>query len=187
MCILVRTILPFLIIMAMQMSLGSDVRAGQLLEAQNAFYRGDYDAALKLIRPLANEGDAVAQYNMGFFHFQGIALPQDDAAAAKWFRKSAVQGYTKAQYALAVAYGLAARQDHAEAQYSLAVMHGNGKGVVKSYPEAFFWFHLAATRHGNANKQIRDLAAQQRDRAASKITPLERVKALQRAAEWKPE
>jgi TPR repeat protein len=151
-------------IMAMQMSLGSDVRAGKLLEAQNAFYRGDYDAALKLIRPLANEGDAVAQYNMGFFNFQGITLSQDDAAAAKWFRKSAVQGYTKAQCALAVAYGLAARQDHAEAQYS-----------------------LAARRHGNANKQIRDLTAEQRDRAASKITPLERVNALQRAAEWKPE
>jgi TPR repeat protein len=54
-----------------------------------AHSRGDYQKALRLIRPLANDGDAVAQFNLGLMYATGQGLQQDNAAAASWFRKAA--------------------------------------------------------------------------------------------------
>jgi uncharacterized protein len=41
------------------------VAAGTFEDAVDAHARGDYAKALRLIRPLANDGDASAQFNLG--------------------------------------------------------------------------------------------------------------------------
>jgi hypothetical protein len=41
------------------------VAAGRFEDAVDAHARGDYAKALRLIRPLANDGDASAQFNLG--------------------------------------------------------------------------------------------------------------------------
>jgi len=46
-------------------------------EGLDAYERGDYDTALKEWRPLAEQGDASGQFNLGFMYDQGLGVPQD--------------------------------------------------------------------------------------------------------------
>ncbi len=71
------------------------------LEAYDA---GDYQTALQEWRPLANEGDADAQYNLGLMYDGGKGVPLDDAEAVKWYRLAADQGDADAQTNLGLMY-----------------------------------------------------------------------------------
>jgi TPR repeat protein len=68
------------------------VAAGPLEDADAALKRRDYATALRLIRPLAERGDANAQYNLGVFYDNGLGVPQDKVRAYMWFNLSAAQG-----------------------------------------------------------------------------------------------
>jgi TPR repeat protein len=61
----------------------------QLRAADAAYSRGDYAAALRLIRPLADKGNANAQHNLGALYVEGRGVPQNDAEAMKWYRLAA--------------------------------------------------------------------------------------------------
>ncbi len=52
------------------------------------------------IRRLAEQGDADAQYNLGYRYSTGIGVPQDRAEAARWLRLAASQGHVQAQHFL---------------------------------------------------------------------------------------
>ncbi len=58
--------------------------------------------ALRLWRPLAAQGYAYAQYNLGGMFHEGQGVPRDYAEAVKWYRKAAKQGYSQAQYNVGV-------------------------------------------------------------------------------------
>jgi TPR repeat protein len=73
------------------MSFAGSVAAGPLEDADVAVKRRDY-ATVRLIRPLAEQGDATAQYNLGFFYDNGLDVPQDQVSAYMWFSLSAAQG-----------------------------------------------------------------------------------------------
>jgi uncharacterized protein len=73
-------------------SFASSVAAGPLEDAAAAVKRRDYAAALRLIRPLAEQGDASAQYNLGVFYDNGLGVPQDYVSALMWLNLSAAQG-----------------------------------------------------------------------------------------------
>jgi TPR repeat protein len=49
-----------------------------------AAQRGNYATALREWRPLAEQGDAGAQYNLGVMYENGQGVPQDHAEAVKW-------------------------------------------------------------------------------------------------------
>jgi TPR repeat protein len=68
------------------------VVAGPLEDANAAIKRRDYATAVRLIRPLAEQGDANAQYNLGVFYDNGLGVPQDKVRAYMWFNLSAAQG-----------------------------------------------------------------------------------------------
>ena len=61
-------------------------------EAVAAYQRGDYATAIRELRPLAEQGDADAQFNLGTMYGIGLGVPQDFAKAVKWYRKAAEQG-----------------------------------------------------------------------------------------------
>ena len=67
----------------------SAAMAGQFEDGISAANRGDYATALTLWRPLAEQGDAVAQFNIGISYLNGYGRPKDVAQAEKWFRLSA--------------------------------------------------------------------------------------------------
>ena len=60
----------------------SPLAAGPVGDAVDAIAHGDYVKALRLTRPLANDGDAEAQYNLGLMYVSGRGVQQDYAAAA---------------------------------------------------------------------------------------------------------
>ncbi len=51
-----------------------------------AYQRGDYATALRIFRQLAEQGDASAQYNLGFMYDNGQGVTQDYAVAVRWYR-----------------------------------------------------------------------------------------------------
>jgi uncharacterized protein len=61
------------------------VAAGTFEDAIDAHARGDYAKALRLIRPLANDGDASAQFNLGLLYMAGQGVQRDSAAFALRF------------------------------------------------------------------------------------------------------
>jgi TPR repeat protein len=134
---------------------------GQLEDATTAYKRGDYATAFRLIKPLAEQGEAIAQYNLGQMYKMGRGVPQDYAEAAKWFRKAAEQGEAIAQNSLGVTYDKgygvpqdyveavkwyrkAAEQGEATAQSNLGFMYDQGQGVPQNDAEAMKWYRKAA-------------------------------------------
>ena len=115
-----------------------------------AHKRGDYATALREWRPLAEQGDAGAQNNLGDTYRKGLGVPQDYAEAARWYRRAAEQGYFVAQN-------------------SLGVMYDNGYGVHQDYVEAHMWYNLAAA--GSPPGEERDRAANNRGIVAKLMTP----------------
>ena len=51
---------------------------------------------LDTVRQAAEQGDAKAQFSLGFMYANGQGVPKDDAEAMKWYRLAADQGYAAA-------------------------------------------------------------------------------------------
>lgn len=169
----------------------ADFQAG--MDANN---REDYATALREWRPLAEQGNALAQYNLGLLYRKGRGVPQDDVQARKWYEKAAAQEQAKAQFNLGTLYfngegvpkdyqqalrwfRLAADQGEALAQTKIAIMYDEGQGVPKNIVQAYKWHSLAATNGDKPAPQLRDLLANQ-------MTPAQIAEAQQLAQEWKP-
>ena len=80
----------------LMLSLAAPVAAGPLEDADAAMKRHDYKTALRLIRPLAEQGNANAQYNLGVFYDNGLGVPQDRIRAYMWLSLAAMQGRERA-------------------------------------------------------------------------------------------
>ena len=134
-----------------------------------AYERGDYAAALKEWRTLADRGDAHGQTALGHAYKTGRGVPQDYTEAARWYRLAADQGDATAQYFLGVLYNLgegvpqdyaealrwyrlAADQGDADAQNALGYAYDTGQGVPQDHIEAVRWYRLAANQ-GDATAQ----------------------------------
>jgi len=73
--------------------------AGPFEDASDAYEREDYATAVRLLRPLAERGDAAAQFQLGVMYDNGIGVRQNHAEAAKWYRLAAEQGNVAAHIA----------------------------------------------------------------------------------------
>ena len=60
-------------------------------EGGDAYNRGDYETALKELRPLAEKGNANAQFNLAQMYDKGQGVPQDYQQAARWFTKTSMR------------------------------------------------------------------------------------------------
>ena len=90
-----------------------------------SYLKGDYQAAFDEWLPLAELGDAEAQYNLGVMFDQGASVEQDLSRAASWYRKAAEQGFM-------------------DAQTNLGMMYVRGEGVPTDHAEASNWLQRAA-------------------------------------------
>src|SRR5215212_10085492 len=99
-----------------------------------AYRRGDYAAAVRLLRPVAEAGDVRAQLNLAELYNNGLGVPQDRKEAAKW-------------------YGLAAAKDNVFAQVELGILYDYGHGVPKDLKQAAAWYAKSAD-HGNPVAQL---------------------------------
>ncbi len=163
-----------------------------------AYWRGDYTTALQKFKPLAEQGDATAQFNLGCMYAESQGVPQDYAEAMKWTRKAAAQGLASAQFNLGFIYAegqsvpqdyakalkwycKAAEQGTAKAMNNLGFMYGTGRGVPQDYVQAHMWYNLAASRSPPGSD--RDRAVENRDIIVEKITPAQTAEAQRLARE----
>src|SRR5579863_1985301 len=86
--------------LVLSLSLLGPLIAEPLQEGAAAYGRGDYATAVRLLRPLAEQGDPYAQANLGLMYAKGQGVPQDIAQAADWYRKAAEQGNAFAEGSL---------------------------------------------------------------------------------------
>ena len=155
-----KAIVAFVILLT---NLTASARAGQLDDAVAAAHSGEYAVAFQLTSPLAEKGDARAQFNIGYLYANGWGVQRDLAEAVKWYRKAAEQGLEIAQHYLGLAYfnGDGVEHDDAEAarwfkraaeqgfsrsQYMLGRMYLDGKGVPKDLVQGYAWVVLAGQR-----------------------------------------
>jgi TPR repeat protein len=115
----------------------------------DAYKRGDHATALREWRPLAEQGDANAQYNLGVMYDFEKGVPQDFTTARRWYEKAAAQG-------------------HAGAQNNLGGLYEFGHGVTQDYVRAYMWYNVAAD-HSTGGAQ-KDVAAENRDEIAGRMT-----------------
>lgn len=123
----------------------------------------EYEEAAELFLEAAEQGNAYAQYSIGYCYEKGTGTNQAYRMAVEWYKKAAEQGYADAQvnlglcyengngipqnYAKAVEwYAKAAEQAHAVAQYNLGLCYFNGNGVLQNYAKAVEWFQKAAAQ-----------------------------------------
>ena len=154
-----------LMVLFLALGLSEPLLAGPREDAEAAFLKQDYATALRLLRPLADQGDAWAQNSLGVMYRNGQGVPKDDAQAVKWYR-------------------LAADQGNASAQSLLGAMYASGQGVPKDYALAYMWWNLAAA--GAPDADIRERAVKPRDALASMMTPAQVAKALRMSREGQP-
>jgi len=167
-----------------QANLGALYHGGQGVQQDYALARQWYEKA-------AAQGNATAQANLGRLNRHGLGMPQDYAQARQWFEKAAVQGDANAQADLGLLYstGTGVRQDYiqarqwyakaivqgnAEAQFYLGWMYAYAQGIPQDLVQAYLWLSVSAAQ---SNK----VAAQERDKIVTKMTPSQLADAQQLA------
>jgi S1-C subfamily serine protease len=90
----------------------------------------------------------------------GNGVSKDDQQAFYWYKKSAEQGNTRAQYKLGVAYAL-------------------GQGIARDFQQAYFWFLLGSAKDDT-------FSIEGRDGIESYLSPDQRSQAQYAVRTWKP-
>jgi hypothetical protein len=136
-------------------------RADNVSDGDAAFHNGDYAKAKRLLMPLAKEGNAVAERDIGLMYFGCNGVAHDSHEAIRWFLLSARQGQIGGQVSLGIAYAV-------------------GEGVEQNLAQAYVWFSAAASQ-----RVARTLAAKYRDHVAAELPPDQLLKAQGTAARCK--
>ena len=109
----------------------------------------------------AREGDATAQWLVGWSYHWGVSVVRNDVTAVEWYRRSCDQGDACGEFFLGLMYqhGHGVTQDHGEAvawytkaaqrghalaQSDLGYMYENGEGVTKDHAQAVVWYTKSA-------------------------------------------
>jgi TPR repeat protein len=178
------------------LSFAVPVVAGPLEDSRAAYERGDFATAERLFRPLAEHGNAIAQYNLGVMYYKGEGVHQSYPDAVFWYRHAAWQGDASAQLELGVMcykgqgtlqnyaealtwFRKASDQGSAQAQINLGAIYANGQGVPQDYILAHMWLSLAAAKNETRAVDLRDIVA-------AKMTAAQVAEAQKLAREWKP-
>jgi TPR repeat protein len=163
-----------------------DVRAGI-----DAWAAQDYDRAIQIWRPLADRGDADAQYNLAQAYFLGRGVPQNMTLAEQWYQRAARQGHPEAT----ANYGLllfqngrrqeaipfitrAADAGDPRAQYVLGTALFNGDVVERDAPRAYALMSRAAAQ--NLPPAVTQLTEMER-----LLSPQDRARGVELAAQMR--
>ena len=131
----------------------------------------DDRAAISKLLPRAEQGNAEAQFDLGYMFSQGKGgAEQDYQLAAIWFTRAAEQGHERAQYNIALMlekgwgvqrdmeaalfwYQRAAEKGHPLAQLNIGVMYEYGRGIQENHGLAAYFYALSA-QQGNPRAQL---------------------------------
>lgn len=148
------------------------VAHADIIAANDAYHRGDFDTAVKEYRRLALAGDPVAEYNLGQAYKLGRGVPLDLNQALEWYKRAADHNPPLAE--AQDAYGLllfqtgkrqesipylqqSANRGDPRAQYVLGTAYFNGDLVAKDNVRAYALM-TRASASGNLPKASEALA-----------------------------
>ncbi|HHF5435425.1 TPA: tetratricopeptide repeat protein [Haemophilus influenzae] len=82
------------------------------------FEQKDFNSALAIIRPLAEQGDGVAQAMLAALYKNGDGVKENKTEAIKWYQKAAENNNSRAQAIVGLAYmgGIGVKQNFATAK-----------------------------------------------------------------------
>lgn len=160
------------------------VMEGLVYDMGLAGVRNASDRALESLWPAAESGDPLAQHLLGQRYYIGLGVPEDPAAAFRWFRSAADQGYAPAQNQMGILYGegeaverdqaeaarwylAAAESGLREAQYNLGLAYLYGEGLPQNDAEAEKWLKAAADQGESEAAAILELLREGRRPPAS--------------------
>ena len=124
---------------ALLLYLAKNASSADFQRGLDAYYKKDYETALREWEPLVDVGIAKAQYYLGMIYEHGQGVPINPGHAAYLYRLAAEQGDVSGQYALAVAYTKGS---------------ADGKGV--DYILAHMWANVAASNGSKGATKLRD-------------------------------
>ena len=167
----VMNVKKIIIRLILSLLLGSGVAvATDFDKGLKAAQSGDFKTALAEWMPLAEQGNANAQRNLGLMYDNGDGVQENDKTAVKWYTLAAEQGLDQAQSNLGLMYEngigvqenhetavkwytLAAEQGLDQAQSNLGFMYYIGKGVTQDYETSAKWYALAAEQGNSKAKE----------------------------------
>lgn len=141
------------------------VAHASLEDGEQAFKRRDFRGALTLLAPLAEQGDATAQYYVGAMYFGGLGVVRDAARGVELVTRAADQGNAQAKAFLGQLYlaGRGVEKDEAKggrliheaanaglasAQLNMGILLERGRGgFAKDEAAAFLWLKAAADQN----------------------------------------
>jgi len=144
--------------LALTVLLALPAAAQDYKSARAAMRSGDYAAALRNLKPLAEKGMSMAQHDLGVLYSKGQGVARNDAVAARWFRRAAEGGHTNAKYLL-------------------GTMYFHGRGIPQDFVAAHMWLSLAADR---GSRQ----AADELKRVARRMNAAQLREAQNKKVEW---
>lgn len=118
----------------------SELELCKIMAAQT-YKSEDFASAMRIVKPIAEQGNMEAQNLTAALYRDGQGVPQNYAEAIKWYRRAANQG-------------------HAGAQYNFGLMHASGRGVPMNLIIAYKWLNLSAAQSFENATKVRDLARQ---------------------------
>jgi len=180
------------------------------MDAWDALKHRDYAVSLKMLKSLADQGNAKAQFSLGSLYMQGEGVKQDETEGLKWWGKAAEGGLLEAQMRLGDHYTtfspprsyrestdykqyaeafkwfyMAANQGEYTVQKIIGELCYRGMGVKQSYEEGYFWSSLGIKNDldpdGTDWKSPQFIADEKKHLTAEKIASVDK-----RVQEWKP-
>ncbi len=165
----------------------------------DAWRRGDFKEALKLLQPLAEDGHPIAAHRLGVMYVLGQGVPKDSAEAIKLFTKAGEQGQGESQHSLGLRYlwgdGTEKNPETAAAWFTAAANQGipdsatwlgdiywNGNGVQKDVVEGYKWLILSKDKFSIGRDRSVTL-----EQYALQLTPEQKAEAEQRARDFVPQ
>ena len=149
----------YLLAAAMLIATSAPLSAQSVKAGIEAWQRSDYAGAVAIWRPLADKGDADAEFNLGQAYRLGRGVPTNLAAAKTWFERAAKQGHVDAETTLGLllfqngdqSEGIkwlkqAADHDEPRAQLVYGTALVNGDGVTQDPVLGYAYVSRAAAQ-----------------------------------------
>ena len=161
-----------------------------------AYDKGDYAQAYKVLKPLAEHGNAEAQSRLGWMYNFADGVPKDYGEAVESLADRLSKAMYSGQCYMGVMYEMghgvaqdyavakefylkAAQQGDATAKVNLGWLYIRGDGVPQDFVQAHMWLNLAAAQgYTPAQRYRNDLA--------TKMTPSQIAEAQHLTREWNP-
>ena len=118
--------------------MGTPSQSADFDKGRTAYEKGDFEIALKELKPLAEQGDVNAQFYLALMYDDGDGVPEDAKEAVRWYQLAAEQGY-------------------ASAQHNLGMMYRMGEGVIQDFVYAHMWSNIAASNGSSGARENRKL------------------------------